>query len=442
MPRRALGLGLAATAAALWAIGGIAAEELFTHHNVDPGWLVGVRMASGGLLLLAVLRPAWPRRRGWLLIAVAVFGIAGAQYTWFAAIDRSNVAFATFVQYSAVAMTAAWQMLRRQVRPTPRRLAAVAAAGAGVWLLAAGAPGGMRTAGGAHQDQAAAVGFALVSAVAFSFYMLGSARLANDTDPGSATAWGLCIGSVPLLARFPPWTAHPAGDPLTIVALMAVVAVGATAIAFSLSLASLRHLTPTEFAVTSTLEPALAAVAAAILLGVALRPPQYLGGALTIAAVLLLALAGQEQREAPVLGQDLGARGGRAGLLGGPVGVGQLDNLEVVAVRVKDGAEPRATALAVLKRRDPAHAQFVEPAGGFLRVRDVQVDDHPARLGRAVRHVVPLVDKQADLTEPQESVDVRAHPERALVPVAQPGRVGACQQDAPDRGRRCHDASR
>jgi hypothetical protein len=90
---------------------------------------------------------------------------------------------------------------------------------------------------------------------------------------------------------FPPWTAHPSGDPVVVAALTAFVAVAATAIAFSLSQASLRHITPTEFAVTSTLEPALAAVAAAIFLGVTLRPPQYAGGALTIVAVLLLAPA-------------------------------------------------------------------------------------------------------------------------------------------------------
>ena len=69
------------------------------------------------------------------------------------------------------------------------------------------------------------------------------------------------------------------------------MAVGATAVAFSLSLASLRRITPTEFAVTSTLEPALAAVAAAVFLGVTLRAPQYAGGALTVIAVLLLAPA-------------------------------------------------------------------------------------------------------------------------------------------------------
>jgi drug/metabolite transporter (DMT)-like permease len=236
------GLGLAAMSAALWAIGGIAAQDLFSRHHVDPGWLAGVRMGCGGLLLLLAFRPAWPRRQAGLLIAVAVLGIAGAQYTLFLAIDKSNVALATFVQYSAVPMTAGWQMLRRQVRPTARRLAAVAAAGTGVWLLAAGVPGGLRASGA---DQAG-VAFAVASAVAFSFYLLGSARLARGTRARPATAWGLSIGSIPMLVCFPPWTAHPSGDPLVVAGLTVVVAVAATAIAFSLSQASLRRITPTE----------------------------------------------------------------------------------------------------------------------------------------------------------------------------------------------------
>jgi inner membrane transporter RhtA len=158
-----------------------------------------------------------------------------------------------------------------------------------VWLLVAGGPGGLHA---SHADRVG-IGFALASAVAFSFYLLASARLARDAGPRSATAWGLSIGSLPMLVAFPPWTARPSGDPLVVAALTAIVAVAATAVAFSLSLASLRRITPTEFAITSTLEPTLAAVAAAILLGVTLRPPQYLGGALTVIAVLLLAPADQ-----------------------------------------------------------------------------------------------------------------------------------------------------
>jgi len=183
----------------LWALGGITAQVLFTRHHVDPGWLVGVRMAGGGLLLLVAFRPAWPRGHSRLLIAVSVVGIAAAQYTWFAAIAKSNVALATFVQYSAVAMTASWQMLRRQVRPTPRRLAAVAAAATGVWLLAAGVPGGLHA---SRADQAGVL-LAVISAVAYSFYLLGSARLVRETGARPATAWGLSIGSLPLLVIFP-----------------------------------------------------------------------------------------------------------------------------------------------------------------------------------------------------------------------------------------------
>ena len=208
---------------------------LFTRHHVEPGWLVGVRMAGGGLLLLVAFRPAWPHGHSRLLIAVSVVGIAGAQYTWFAAIAKSNVALATFVQYSAVTMTASWQMLRRQVRPTPRRLAAVAAAAIGVWLLAAGVPGGLHA---SRADQAGVL-LAVISAVAYSFYLLGSARLVRETGARPATAWGLSVGSLPLLVIFPP---------VVVVALTAFVAVAATAIAFSLSQASLRHITPTEFA--------------------------------------------------------------------------------------------------------------------------------------------------------------------------------------------------
>src|SRR5271170_7474860 len=138
MRGRAGGLVLAAMAAAMWAIGGITAQELFSHHDIDPAWLVGVRMAAGGLLLLAVFRPAWPRGHVVRLVAIATIGIAAAQFTWFEAIKDSNVALATFVQYSAVAMTASWQMVWRQVRPTVRRILAVVAAGTGVWLLSGG----------------------------------------------------------------------------------------------------------------------------------------------------------------------------------------------------------------------------------------------------------------------------------------------------------------
>jgi drug/metabolite transporter (DMT)-like permease len=78
-PGRLAGLGLAAMSAALWAIGGIAAQDLFARHHVDPGWLAGVRMACGGLLLLLLAsRPAWPQYAGGVLTIIAVLLLAPA----------------------------------------------------------------------------------------------------------------------------------------------------------------------------------------------------------------------------------------------------------------------------------------------------------------------------------------------------------------------------
>lgn len=275
----------------LWGLGGVAAQLLLDEHRVDPGWLTGVRMAGAGLLLLAAGRHRWPCRGRRLLAAVAVVGMAATQLTWFAAISRSNVATATFIQYSGVAMTAAWQLARRSIRLTPGRLAALAAAAGGVTLLVLGGPGGAR----ALRLSLPAVLLALASATAFCYYMLGSARLARMIGAAPAAAWGLAIGSIPVLAWRPPWQAHPAGSLLVVAGLVAWLALASTALAFWLSLASLRRITATEFAITSTLEPALAGLAGAVVLGVTLAPLQYLGAALTLTAIPVTATSGHRK---------------------------------------------------------------------------------------------------------------------------------------------------
>jgi drug/metabolite transporter (DMT)-like permease len=152
-------------------------------------------MAGAGLLLLAVCRPAWPRRELTHLLGVGVLGIAVTQYTWFAAIEHSNVATATFIQYSGVPMTAGWQMLRRQIRPEPRRLTALVAAATGLALLVLGQPGGVH----ALRLSPLGVVFALVSAVAFAYYMLSSARVVQSVGLPSAVARGMTLGSIPVL---------------------------------------------------------------------------------------------------------------------------------------------------------------------------------------------------------------------------------------------------
>ncbi|MFD0328162.1 EamA family transporter [Streptacidiphilus monticola] len=210
--------------------GGIAAQQLFTHHSVTPDWLVSVRMSGAGLLLLAVLRPAWPGRHWPRLLAVALPGMAATQYTWFAAIQHSNAATATFLQYTGLAMTAGWQLLRRQIRPTAVRLTAIAlaATGAGLLVLGAGGFSALRL------DPLGTV-LALLSAVSYSYCMIASVRLVRELGAGALTAWGLTVCGLAMLPLTRPWQAHPTGSGGAVLALTLFVTVGATAVACTLS---------------------------------------------------------------------------------------------------------------------------------------------------------------------------------------------------------------
>ena len=74
-----------------------------------------------------------------------------------------------------------------------------------------------------------------------------------------------------------------------LVRLITFVIVFGTILAYGLYLAGLRRLSATEIGLASSSEPIVAAVAAFVFLGVILTGTQYLGGALIILAVVLLA---------------------------------------------------------------------------------------------------------------------------------------------------------
>jgi len=272
-------------AGCLWGLSGTAAQVLFQRHGVSPQWLVTMRMAGAGLILLPILRPRPPALHQWpSLTLFAIFGVAAVQYTYFAAIALSNVATATFIQYTSVPMIAAWEVFRGRSRLTAARASALAAALAGVGMLALGGPDGMA------QLRVTPLGlvFGLLSAATAAFYTLSSVRLVRTIGPWATTSWGFLAGAVPMVLWAPPWAAHPRGSLFAVAALTGFVVVFGTLIAFGLYLASFRMISPTQAAITATAEPLAAAVAALVFLRVALLPLQYVGGAAILAAVVLL----------------------------------------------------------------------------------------------------------------------------------------------------------
>lgn len=278
---RRTGVVLGILGASLWGLGAVAAQALFA-RGVSPVWLTATRMAGAGVILLIAIRPQLPGPRDWPLVLGISGGLAAAQYLFFATIDTANVAIASFLQYLSAPMIACFELARGRRRPGPRTLAALAAVLVGTALLLLG--GSSRD----HRIAPAAVALGALCALSIAIYTLLSARVVAARGAWSTTTLALAIGSVPLVAWYPPWTIAPAIVTGEVFALTAFITLFGTILATGLYLASLRHVQSTEAAVISTIEAVTAALASSILLDTRLVAVQYAGAAAILAATVSL----------------------------------------------------------------------------------------------------------------------------------------------------------
>lgn len=279
------GLAFVLVAASCWGLSATAAQALFQGHGVSAQWLTAVRMLLAGVLLYVALRPAFPRRDWARLLAFATLGFVAVQFTYLLAIQATNAAAATFLQYLGIPLIAAYEMWVERRRADPPTLLAIACALGGTAMLAFAGAG----AGGLHAPMSlAGLASGVLAGVSLAFYTLFSARLVAAHGAAVTTTWGMLIGGVFAAAIVQPWRHLPQGDPLAAWALVAFVAIFGTLVAFGLFVASLAHIRPTEAGIAATFEPVAAAVAAFLFLNVALAPLQYAGGTLILAGVIVL----------------------------------------------------------------------------------------------------------------------------------------------------------
>ena len=136
--------------------------------------------------------------------------------------------------------------------------------------------------------------FGLLAAVSGAYYNLGSRNYVRTYGPWWTTSWGFAIGglvSLPfgLISLRNYVLPSSIGDITEVVFLVIFVTVFGTLLAFSLYISGLEHLAATEVGIASSSEPIMSAVASYIFLGLILTLAQYLGGALIILAVILVA---------------------------------------------------------------------------------------------------------------------------------------------------------
>jgi drug/metabolite transporter (DMT)-like permease len=244
------------------------------------------------LLPLLVASKGWQRiklpARGLVYcFFLGTLGVAVSNYCYYVAIQRTNVATAIIVQYTAPVWVLLYVVARRQQKLTPQKVAAVALAVIGIALVINIA--GMRSGSALRLGlDPWGVFAALLASFSFAFYNVAGHGILARYDRWRILVWTLAAASIFWLIVNPPWkiaAAHYAPAQWIFLFVFSMISVLG---AFSLYFLGLQHLEPTRAIIASCLEPVFSILLAALLLGEMLRPIQTLGIIFVLAAIVIV----------------------------------------------------------------------------------------------------------------------------------------------------------
>ncbi len=234
-------------------------------------------LARRGAAALAVPAPDLFR-----LFLLGVLGVAASNYLYYLAIQRTNVATAIILQYTAPVWVLLYTVARGAQRPSLRRIGAVGLAVVGCALAV-----GLVGSGGVRMD-VIGVTAALLAAFSFALYNVGGHSMLARYDRWKVLLWVLVGTAGFWLCVNPPWkiiAAHYGRAQWEFMALFSLVSV---LLPFSCYFAGLQHLEPTRAVVVSCLEPVFSILLAAVVLGELLHPMQTAGIVLVLVAIMLI----------------------------------------------------------------------------------------------------------------------------------------------------------
>lgn len=248
-------------------VGAAIAKGLF--DLVPPTAMVWLRLITSAVILLLVARPRLTGHSGrdWLIalgFGVSLLVMNWAIYQSFARIPLGIAVTIEFLGPLTVAVIGSRRLTD---------LIWVALAGMGVALL------GLSRA----TLTLAGVGFALLAALGWAFYILLSAQTGRRWPGISGIAIASMVGAIVLA---PPAIVEAGSQMLnpTILALGFAIGLLSSVIPYSFELIALRRIPPRVFSILMSLEPAAAALAAMILLGEFLSLVQWLAMGCVVAA--------------------------------------------------------------------------------------------------------------------------------------------------------------
>ncbi len=274
---------------------------------IDPLILSQTRTTFSLLVLLPLLvvsqgwqRIKLPARDLVYCFLLGTLGVAVSNYFYYVAIQRTNVATAIIVQYTAPVWVLFYVVARGQQKLSLQKVVAVGMAVAGIALVI-GIVGIKPNDGRALRLDSYGLVAALLASFSFAFYNVGGHRILARYDRWRVLVWTLTAAAAFWLVLNPPWkilAAHYAPAQWVFLFVFSMISVLG---AFSLYFLGLQYLEPTRAIIASCLEPVFSILLAALLLGEVLRPVQTVGIAFVLAAIVIVQRPGRSMAEESVV---------------------------------------------------------------------------------------------------------------------------------------------
>jgi drug/metabolite transporter, DME family len=234
------------------------------------------------------------RRDTLLCLAMGIFGVAASNYFYYLAIQKTNVATAIVLQYTAPILVLLYMVARGFQRATSRRVVSVILSVIGC-AMAIGIIGP-----GKFKGDALGIAAAMTAAVSFAYYNIAAAGLLQRYDRWRVLLYALAGAAIFWIIVNPPWVIARAHYTAGHWIFMVIFSITSILLPYSFYFGGLRHLDATRAVVTSCLEPVFSIVIAAIFLGELVGPVQMAGMAVVLASTVLVQLP-ERQGSAPAV---------------------------------------------------------------------------------------------------------------------------------------------
>ena len=300
MGDRLLGFLAVAAAAVTWGSLGIFAKMLYA-EGVSFEALVAFRAGVGWLAVLAFLLLTGGARRLRVagrdlvfLIPLGLVGIGAFYLLYFYTVQESTVGTAAILLYSSPAFVVVLARLFLGEELGPVKLVALCLTIVGIFLVAgAYAPGNLEV-------SPVVLATGLLSGLTYGLYSIFGRPVAGRLGPPVILSYALFFGAALLLVAALPTLDTLAGLSFGSYAVLAMLAVVHTTLAFALYTFGLGHLGAGRAAIVATVEPVVAGALGTALLGEDLTFPKVAGGVLVVAGAALAQVSvGGARRKVP-----------------------------------------------------------------------------------------------------------------------------------------------